>query len=280
MNVRDLLREGTIFLRERGSPSARLDAELLLAHCLGQRRVDLYTHPQREPGPQERQAYRSLLERRARQEPVSYLLGRKEFYGLSFLVDERVLIPRPETEVLVELTLERARGRRWRGLRLADVGTGSGCIAVALARHLPQARVYATDISAAALALALENCRRHGVEERVALLLGDLCEPLPEVVDLLLCNPPYTVWGSLPGGIRDYEPRLALDGGPDGLAFYRRLLQQLPGRLSPGGSALLELGDNQAESVLDLFRAGLPGVPLQTWPDVAGLPRVLEIGPL
>lgn len=277
--LNDLLRQATTFLRESDSPSPRLDAEVILAHCLGLRRVDLYTWPDRAvSSPQERD-YWALLERRSIGEPTSYLLGHKEFFGLTFTVDQRVLIPRPETELLVERALERARYWARTDLRLADIGTGSGCIAVSLARHLPTAHIYATDISAASLSVARENCRGHGVEGRVDLLWGDLCEPLPEAVDLLLSNPPYTVWDTLPSGIVKYEPRLALDGGLDGLDIYRRLLPQLAGHLRPGGLALLEIGDGQAEAVVDLIRVVLPGVPFQVWPDYAGLMRVVEIGP-
>jgi len=279
MTVVDFLRQGSLLLRESGSPSARLDAEVLLAHCLGLKRVDLYIHPERPLTPAEEGAWHTLLERRAQREPVSYLLGKKEFFGLSFSVDRRVLIPRPETELLVERALVWAQGRRETGLRIADIGTGSGCIAVSLARHLAHSQIDATDISPAALEVALENCRRHGVEGRVRLLSGDLCAPLPGAVDLLLANPPYTVWSSLPLGITDYEPRVALDGGADGLDLYRRLLPLLPAHVRPGGVALLEIGDGQAKALRALGRELLPGVPLQIWPDYAGLMRVVQVGP-
>ncbi|MGC8873359.1 MAG: peptide chain release factor N(5)-glutamine methyltransferase, partial [Chloroflexia bacterium] len=223
MVVAEALRHGTRLLEEAGSPTARLDAEVLLAHLLGIRRVDLYLAPERPLVPEAETAYRTLLERRARGEPVSYLVGRKEFYGLTFAVDRRVLVPRPETELLVERALACAQEIGRPDLLVADIGTGSGCIAVALAIHLPRALLFATEISPDALAVARENIRKHGVEERVSLLLGDLCEPLPEPVDLLVSNPPYTIWESLPAGITAYEPRVALDGGKDGLEVVRRL---------------------------------------------------------
>lgn len=276
ITVQQALREGSAALRPC-SPSARLDAEVLLGHVLHLRRVDLYARPERLLTAEEDSAYRALLERRRRQEPVSYLLGQKEFFGLVLAVDHRVLIPRPETEVLVERALAAARARGRPDLVLADIGTGSGCIAVALACHLPQARVYATDISPQALEVAGENVRRHGLAERVLLLCGDLCAPLPEPVDLLVSNPPYTVWDDLPAGITAFEPRLALDGGSDGLEVYRRLLPQIGAWVLPGGQALLEVGDGQAEAVLAMAGSVLPGAPWRTWPDYSGRTRVVEI---
>lgn len=276
--IGEALRRGAVFLREMGSPSARLDAEVLLGHCTGLRRVALYVQPERVLTSEEEPCYRMLLDRRARREPVSYLVGRKEFYGLMFRVDERVLIPRPETEVLVERALEYGR-RKETDLRVADIGTGSGCIAVALARHLPGARIYATDISSAALEVADENRRSHGVSDRVILLQGDLCAILPESVDLLVCNPPYTVWQSLPRGISDYEPRIALDGGADGLELYRRLFGQMPDYLRSKGYALLEFGDGQGPAVTAMARELGPGIAIQVWPDYSGSKRVLSVGP-
>ncbi|MGB9723543.1 MAG: peptide chain release factor N(5)-glutamine methyltransferase [Chloroflexia bacterium] len=277
MTIAEALQRGTALLQESGSPSARLDAEVLLAHVLGLRRVDLYARPMQALTPVEEAAFQSLLRRRAEQEPVSYLVGKKEFFGLTLLLDRRVMIPRPETEVLVERALACARALERDPLLIADIGTGSGCIVVALAHALPRARFYATDISPEAGEVARENFRRHGLEERVIFLEGDLCAVLPERVDLLVSNPPYTVWERLPAGITAYEPRPALDGGPDGLSVYRRLLPQIPEYVRPGGFALLELGDGQAEAVSALAREACPGCPQRTWPDYAGIERVLEI---
>jgi release factor glutamine methyltransferase len=277
--IGEALRRGAVFLRETGSPSARLDAEVLLGHCSGLRRVALYVQPERVLTSEEESSYRTLLERRARREPVSYLVGRKEFYGLTFQVDERVLIPRPETEVLVERALEHGKRKEETDLRVADIGTGSGCIAVALALHLPGARIYATDISSAALEVAKENCRTHDVSDRVILLQGDLCAILPEPVDLLVCNPPYTVWESLPSGISDYEPRIALDGGSDGLELYRRLFDQMPDYLCSKGYALLEFGDGQESAVIAMARELGPGIAIRIWRDYSGSKRVLSVGP-
>lgn len=279
MVVVEALAEGKETLQASGSPTARLDAEVLLAYALGQRRVELYMHPERPLTAQEEQAYQDGLARRGRGEPVSYIVGRKEFYGLAFAVDQRVLVPRPETEVLVERALARAHAQDRTGLRIADIGTGSGCIAVALAVHLPQAHLDATDISDEALQVAAENARRHGVADRVRLLQGDLCAPLTERADLVVSNPPYTVWADLPEGITAYEPRLALDGGDDGLTVYRRLVPQLPAHLQPGATALLEIGDGQEAAVVALVHAALPAVQVRVWPDGTGWARVVEVGP-
>ncbi len=280
MTVAEALRQAGSFLEQAGSPSARLDAEVLLAHLLGVRRVDLYLAPERPLAPEEEAAYRALLERRARGEPVSYLVGRKEFYGLTFLVDRRVLVPRPETELLVERAVACAQELGRPDLLLADIGTGSGCIAVALAVQLPQAHIWATEISPEAIEVARENIRRHGVEARVSLLLGDLCEPLPAAVDVLVSNPPYTVWETLPVGITAYEPRIALDGGREGLEVMRRLMLQLPRAIRPGGFGLVEFGDGQERAVRELAHEVFPDAPLTVWHDLSGLPRVLQIGPV
>lgn len=280
MRLGDALQRGAVFLRHSGSPSARLDAEVLLAHTLRLRRVELYLRLERPLTDPEEREYEALLQRRARREPVSYLVGQKEFFGLTFTVDRRVMIPRPETEILVERALEAAEAWRGRDLHIADIGTGSGCIAIALAVRLPWAGLYGTDLSAEALQVAEENCRQSGVGDRVTLLQGDLCESLPQPVDLLVSNPPYTVWSDLPAGITDYEPRLALDGGAAGLALYRRLVPQLARSVRPGGQVFLEVGEGQAEAVVGLAREHLPGAPTRIWPDYGGLERVVQIGPL
>ncbi|HFD39187.1 MAG TPA: peptide chain release factor N(5)-glutamine methyltransferase, partial [Anaerolineae bacterium] len=177
-------------LRDHGVESPRFDAELLLAHLLGTNRAAILAHPDRSLSPELDARFRNLVARRADREPLAYLLGHREFYGLDFLVDPRVLIPRPETEHLVEEAL-RLASRLPPSLRIADVGTGSGAIAVALAVHLPQALVYALDASAEALAVAAANAQRHGVAGRIRCLAGDLLTPLPEAVDLIVANLPY-----------------------------------------------------------------------------------------
>ena len=206
-----------------------MEAEVLLAYILGTSRAVLIAHPERPLTPAQLDRYQALVRRRAADYPLPYLTGRLEFYGLEFEVTPEVLIPRPETEMLVELALARQPASA------VDVGTGSGCIAVSLAVHLPEATIYATEISPAALAVARRNAERHGVAERVRLLAGDLLSPCPGPVDLIVSNPPYVSTGeraSLPASVREYEPSLALDGGSDGLDVVRRLLAQAPAVLA------------------------------------------------
>jgi len=226
--VRDALAWATPILSTAGVPSPRLDAEVLLAHVLGASRARLYAAPEQALLPPQRQAYAAVVARRREREPVPYITGQREFYALDFAVDPRVLIPRPETELLVECALQSAS--QWADdgkLRLADIGTGSGIMAISLAVHLPQATVYATDASAEALLVAAANAARHGVSNRVHLLHGELLDPLPVPVHLIAANLPYVPSGVLPTldrDVVDYEPLAALDGGPDGLTHIRRLL--------------------------------------------------------
>jgi len=232
-------------------------------------------------------SYRQLIERRARHEPVAYIVGYKEFYGLDFHVDRRVLIPRPETELLVERAIELASGIRDRdyglgvdSLILADVGTGSGAVAVSLAVNLPQAMVYAIDASAEALEVAAINCCRHAVEDRVHLLQGNLLDPLPMPVNLIVANLPYVredELAELPPEIKCYEPLSALDGGPDGLSYIRHLLAQAEGYLKPGGAILLEIGARQGKAVLDLARCHFPKADIEVSQDYAGLDRIVIV---
>lgn len=257
------------------SPSARLDAEVLLAHTLGWSRARLLAEGAAPLAPEHGRRFAALVARRAALEPVAYLVGAREFYGLPLEVTPDVLVPRPETELLVEAALERARGRA--GLRIADIGTGSGAIAVALAAHLPAARIDAVDLSPAALAVAARNAARHGVAARVRLLQGDLLAPLEQPVDLLVSNPPYTLLAEIDEGVRRHEPHLALDGGPDGLALYRRLLAQAPPLLRPGGALLLEIGAAQGPAVSALARQHFPAAQVRVAQDLAGLDRIVTI---
>ena len=260
----------------------RLEAEVLLADVLDASRAVLIAHPERPLTPAQLDRYQALVRRRAADYPLPYLTGRLEFYGLEFEVTPEVLIPRPETETLVELALTR------RPRSAVDVGTGSGCIAVSLAVHLPEATIYATEISPAALAVARRNAERHGVAERVRLLAGDLLSPCPGPVDLIVSNPPYVSTGeraSLPASVRDYEPSLALDGGPDGLDVVRRLLAQAPAVLAGplpaegrrGGALLIEIGAGQGEAAATLARTFFPQATVRVFPDLAGRDRALEI---
>jgi len=285
VSVREAVLWGAQVLEQCGCDSPRLDAELLLVHALGLSRARLIAQFDRVLSPAELTRYRQLIERRRAHEPVAYIVGHKEFYGLDFYVDRRVLIPRPETELLVEKAIELAgkvgdRGYGLYPLTLADVGTGSGAIAVSLAVHLPQATIYALDSSAEALEVAVRNVRRHGVEGRVHLLRGDLLSPLPEPVDLIVANLPYVSeeeLAELPPEIRCYEPLSALDGGPDGLRHIRRLLAQAREYLRPHGAVLLEVGATQGEAVAELARRHFPTAEIEIARDYGGLDRVVIV---
>ncbi len=277
------LRERLAWLRERlgraAIPDAAIEAEVLLRHALDMDRVRLFMALEEELSPGQEQLLQQLAARRLEGEPLAYITGRREFYGLEFLVSPHVLVPRQETELLVDMALEAARARGPGRLLVADIGTGSGCIAIAIARSLPQAVVYATDISPEALAIADANRRRHGVEGRVRLLQGDLLDPLPEAVDIIVSNPPYIPTarlGQLAPEVRR-EPRPALDGGPDGLRAISRLLEQVPARLRPGGVACIELSPEQAETVLGMAARALPSARVSVHSDMLGLARALRI---
>ena len=285
VSVREAVLWGARVLEQHGCDSPRLDAELLLAHALGLSRARLMAQFDRALSPAELARYRQLIERRRAHEPVAYIVGHQEFYGLDFYVDRRVLIPRPETELLVEKAIELAgrvgdRGYGLYPLTLADVGTGSGAIAVSLAVHLPQATIYALDSSAEALEVAARNVRHHGVEGRVHLLRGDLLSPLPEPVDIVVANLPYvgeTELAELPPEIRCYEPLSALDGGPDGLRHIRRLLAQAREYFRPHGAVLLEIGATQGEAVAELARRHFPTAEIEIARDYGGLDRVVIV---
>lgn len=251
-----------------------LEAEMLLAYVLNTSRVALLAHPERVLTTDQLTDYQTLIRHRASGYPLPYLTGHAEFYGLEFEVTPEVLIPRPETETLVDLALAR------RPATIVDVGTGSGCIAVALAVHLPRTTVCAIDLSPVALVVAERNAERHGVADRVQLMVGDVLNPRPSPAELIVSNPPYVSAGDcalLPISIRDHEPRLALDGGPDGLAIIRRLLVQAPGVLEPGGAMLIEIGADQGDAAGRMARTYFPQATVRVHPDLAGRDRVLEV---
>ncbi len=265
------------------STTARLDAELLLAHTLNWSRTQLLAEYTYRPDASQRETFHAYVQRRLNLEPVAYIVGHRSFYGLDVLVDQRVLIPRPETEQLIERALEIAH-RVWgnddqhvRNRSIADVGTGSGAIAVALAMRLPAVHIYALDISSDALAVAQSNLARYQLEQRVQLLQGDLLMPLPCPVDMIVSNPPYTILNTINANVRQYEPHLALDGGIDGLAVYRRLFNQAPQRLKPGGVILVEIGATQATAVSALARRVFPQMQIEVYRDLAGHDRIVAL---
>lgn len=273
--VGTLLRAATAQLSAT-SATPRLDAELLLAHVLGWPRARLLAERDDQPAAAQTAAFATLIARRSTLEPVAYLVGHKAFYGLDLEVTPATLVPRPETELLVELALDEAR-RRGERLILADIGTGSGAIAIALASHLPTATIYATDVAAAALEVARRNVVRHGLSERVRLYHGDLLAPLPGPVDLLVSNPPYTILAEVEPNVFAHEPHVALDGGPDGAAIYRRLVANLSDYVRPGGAILVEIGAWQGALVAKLLRALYPTATVSVHQDLAGRDRVVRI---
>jgi len=261
-------------------PEAGRDAAVLLAHVLAVETGRLQARPETPVGPEEASRYQALVARRKRREPLQYLTGEQEFWSLRFEVTPAVLIPRPETEGLVEAFL---RLNRAADPVVVDVGTGSGCLAVVAAREIPAARVYASDLSGEALEVARRNASAHGVAGRIAFRAGDLLEPfraegLGGRVDFILSNPPYVSESELPGlmpEVRDYEPHAALLGGVDGLDAHRRLARDAPEFLRPGGHLLAEIGLGQEPAVRGLYD-GQPRLDLlAVAPDLAGIPRVL-----
>ncbi len=221
-----------------------------------------------------------MIQRRIHHEPIAYITEHKEFFGIEFYLDPRVVIPRPETELLVEQALELANSRFPRPCIIADIGTGCGAIAIALASNLTQAKVYATDISAPALEVAAINCQRHGVTDQVQLLRGDLLDPIPEPVHLVVANLPYvrdSEIAELSAESRLFEPMIGLAGGEDGLEWIRKLLFQAVGKISPDGAILIEIGYNQGVAVASLARGVFPEAAMRIVPDLSGHDRVAII---
>lgn len=287
---RAALRQAMATLRAAEVPSHTLAAELLLMHVLRRDRAWIYTHPEDTLEPEAVDRYFDLVARRAAGEPTQYLTGKQEFWGLEFEVTPAVLIPRPETEHVVEVALERlgARGIKINmttglpnpPLRIADVGTGSGCIAVALAHELPRAEILATDISADALEVARRNASRHGVSDRVLFLQSDLLESVNEAdsFDLIVSNPPYVARSEsrqLPREVRKHEPASALFGGPTGVEIYPHLVEQAAALLQSKGILVLELGYNSLERVRPLLYGQAAWVNVSVTNDLAGIPRVI-----
>jgi release factor glutamine methyltransferase len=273
LKVLEVLKLASEHLGKHGSESARLDAEVMLARSLGLRRLDLYLQFDRPLSEAELSVYRAQVARRARGEPVAYVVGHKEFMALDFEVTPAVLVPNPDTEVLVQLAVACAR-EAGRPLRVADVGTGSGCIAVAIAHYAPDVEVWAGDISSQALEVAARNVARHSLERRVHLACGDLMEPLPGSFDLVCANLPYLAAGSpLPADVVA-QPGVALYAGGGGAAVVARLLEAAPARLNPGGRVLVEVDPSILSSVFESATRSFDGY--RTHNDLGGHERVVE----
>jgi release factor glutamine methyltransferase len=270
------------YLKSRGADSPRLDAEILLAETLGCQRIQLYTSFEDVPNEDQRATFRALVRQRAEGTPVAYLVGRREFYSLSFQVGPGVLIPRPESELIVITLLDLARQRSDSSPPLiADVGTGSGVLAVTAAKHLPAAKVMATDTSKVALAIAAENARQHGVAERVQWIECDLLAGIGAELkfDFIVSNPPYVStaeYEKLPRDVKNFEPREALVAGPKGTEVIERLVWQAAERLRPGGHVLIEISP-MIHGAVQALLAAAPGLrPGPTVKDLARLPRVVQ----
>jgi len=255
---------------------ARLEAEILLAYLLQIDRTGLYVNSTRKLSDSQALAYSELVRRRLNHEPTAYITGHKEFFGLDFRVNPHTLIPRPDTELLVEKAIELARDFPLSCL-IADVGTGCGAIAVALAINLPRAKIYATDISAAALEVAVDNCRCHKMRKRITLLQGNLLEPLSTPVHLIVANLPYireSELAEIMPEISKFEPHLALSGGVDGLRRIEELISQARGKLIDGGALLLEIGYDQGTAISSIVGQYLPGASVKIAQDLSGSDRV------
>jgi release factor glutamine methyltransferase len=276
VNLKEALVHARDILNRNNIDDASLEAEILLRHVLTITRPQLYQGLDAEFGKTEEESFFQLIERRWQGEPSAYITGHREFYGLDFYVDRNVLIPRPESEFLVEKALEIARNRDI--ATLVDVGTGCGAIAISLARHITGIKIYATDISLPALKVAKRNCHRHDVADRIELLHGNILEPLPGPIDLIIANLPYVRKSEIPdSGPLSFEPVLALDGGHDGIAMIHALLRQVKDKLSPGGCMLLEIGEGQADVVTDIIDEVFASARIEVTGDYAGIERVMGI---
>ena len=291
LTVSEILDGTTKYLRRKGIPEARIDAEVLLAHVLKIERLEIYLNLDCQLTEKQLSVYDRLIVRRLRREPVAFIIGHKEFMGLKFFLNQDVLIPRPETEILVEEVIkktqeiQRARSyESWRKspLTIVDLCTGSGNIAISLARNIPACKIYATDISEGAIQVARENAKFHNVLGKVEFLLGDLFNPLRNLdpnlaVDFVVSNPPYVKSKDLvllPPEIKK-EPIWALEGGNDGLNFYKRIVPQASRYLVSGGYLIMEIGDDQGKALVHLIKKEKQFYPPRLVKDYAGLDRVV-----
>ncbi|MEA2102256.1 MAG: peptide chain release factor N(5)-glutamine methyltransferase [Thermodesulfobacteriota bacterium] len=272
--IRSLLAWSQGFLNKRGSESPRLDAELLLAFSLSKRRIDLYLDMDRPMDSEELGAYRVLIKRRAEGEPVAYIRGQKGFYGHSFFVDPHVLIPRPETEILVERAVDLAPMDG----KILEVGVGSGAVIISILKERQDLAGVGSDISLDALRVTRDNAKKHGVKDRLMLFMSDLAMALNAQFDLIVINPPYVALRDraiMDKGVRDYEPMDALFAGNDGLDIIKRVLMEMPSCMKPGARCIMEAGYNQAEEIEGLVKDG-PEVAISSWErDLSGMKRAV-----
>jgi len=279
MIVHDILNDATHDFEVADIPSARLDAEVLLSFCLGCDRLEFYKNPDMIISETQLAAFRNLIARRLQWEPVAYITSRKEFWSFSLEVNNSVLIPRPDTEVIVEEALNLCRKMDSSEIKILDIGTGSGAIALALAAEITGAKVVATDISEAAVNLAKKNAAALGLKEKIDFRHGNLFEPVNGFFDIIICNPPYISareYEKLPTGVKDYEPQEALWAGKSGLEFYEKLIYQAAAFLQKNGWLLLEIGAKQESGVCGIMEAAGFYDSIEMRRDYAGLPRVIK----
>ena len=276
MNLRQSLKEAEETLSAADIDNVLLESEVLLMHTLKIDRVKLYIDIDSELTPLQYEEFFTLIQRRLKGEPSAYIIGNREFYGLDFFVNQHVLIPRPETELLVEKAIDIAKKQSYKFI--VDAGTGSGAVAVCLALNLPEAVIYATDISAQALKVASRNCQRHNVQDRITLLEGNLLEPLPEPVDMIVGNLPYVRNADIRQvNTVGYEPETALNGGEDGLEYIISIAGQSVSKLLWGGAILLEVGQGQSQAASRQLKGIYPHGEVDIFRDLAGIERVVSL---
>ena len=260
--IQNLLNQTAQYLTDKGIDSPRLSAELLLCHVLQMQRIELYTHFDRPVTKEQADRLQELVKRAGESEPIAYLIGRTEFYSLELEISPACLIPRPETELLVERAIEFLRTRKGKQF-VCDLCTGCGCIAVAIAKNFTNAEIIATDISDTALETAVKNIKKNQLEKRIKLLCGDLFDPIVpyldvEKFDLIVCNPPYVSsaeYEKLEKNVKDYEPKIALHAGTDGLDVYRKIAQQVDAFLKADGALMMEIGYAQGQAIRELLES-------------------------
>ncbi len=283
MNVRKALCLIRHILSSGNIDDVFIEAEALLCHVLDTSKTQLYTEPERTLTPEETSHLKSIIRRRLQHEPTPYISGYCSFYNIDLRVNHHVLIPRPETETLIQEAIDCISPiSKENAYTIADIGTGSGAIAISLSLALPQATIYATDISGPALQVAKMNCQRYKLCDKITFLQGNLLEPLPKPVDMIVANLPYvenSELTKLSQEIRDFEPRLALAGGDDGLDIIRQLLLQAPDKLHHQGSLLMEIGQGQAEKISSLVHKYHPQATIKLIPDFRGIYRVVKVQP-
>ncbi len=279
MTVHEILNESAKALEGADIPSARLDAEVLLAFCLGCDRLEFFKNPDMQLDQMQLTAFQKLIDRRLRKEPVAYITGRKDFWTFTLKVNKDVLIPRPETEIIVEEVLSIAQISETAPIKILDIGTGSGAIAIVLASEKLHASITATDISIAALEVASRNAEDLGLQKKIDFRKGDLLEPVEGFFDIIVSNPPYIgaqEYEELPEGVRSFEPREALFAGESGLEFYEKIIYQAAGHLEKNGWLLLEIGARQEKDIRRIMEASGFYDNIEMRRDYAGLPRVIR----